>query len=111
MLTGETVYIEDRVKVGETNHKEPLFETSERAVDNVLIAPRSTSDIAEATRPDGVMVAYKLYFPKTFDESLRGKRVKVYGEWFDVIGDPRPWRNPLTPTDWWLTVEVSATNG
>lgn len=111
MFSGETVYVEDRVRVGENDYKEPVYEVSERAVSDVLIAAGPTSDLADPNRPEGASVAYTLYFPKTFDESLRGRRVKVYGEWFDVIGDPRPWRNPSTPTDWWLAAEVSATYG
>lgn len=113
MLTGETVYIEDKVKTGENDYKEPIYETAERPVSGVLIAVGSTSDLADSNRPEGVSVAYTLYFPKTFDasESLRGKRIKVYGDWYEVIGDPKPWLNPMTPTDWNRVVEVSATHG
>lgn len=111
MFQGETVYIEDKVKTGENDYKEPVYEVAERAVSGVLIAVGSTSDLADSNRPEGVSVAYTLYFPKTFGESLRGKRVKVYGEWFDVIGDPRPWITPPPPTGWHMVVEVSATHG
>lgn len=110
-MMGETVYVEDRAQTGANDYREPVFETAERAVDGVLIAVGATGNLADSNRPEGVSVAYTLYFPKTFDEGLRGRRVRVYGEWFDVVGDPKPWRNSMTPTDWWMVAEVSATDG
>ena len=111
MLVGETVYIEDLTQTGLNEYREPVYEATVRPVRGVLIAVGATSDMGDTSRPDGVSVAYTLYFPKTFDESLRGKRVQVYGTWFDVIGDPQPWRNESTPTDWWLVAEVTTTRG
>ena len=43
--------------------------------------------------------------------SVEKARVWVYGEWFDVIGDPRPWLDPEPPGDWNREVEVTATHG
>lgn len=111
MFQGETVYVEDREEVGVNEYREPIYEAAERPVSGVLIAVGRTADMSDGSRPEGVSVAYTLYFPKTFAESLRGRRVKVYGEWFDVIGDPRPWTAPPPPTGWHMAAEVTATHG
>lgn len=109
MMRGETVYVEYKVATGADEYKETEYEVSERPVEGVLVAVGPTSSMVEASRPDGVTVAYTLYFPKPFAERLRGRRVKVRGEWFDVIGDPRPWSSP--PSLWHMAAEVSTTYG
>lgn len=83
---------------------------SAEAVPNVLIAPGATADLDE-TRPEGVEVSYSLYFPKSYSASLKGCRVEVYGERFDVVGDPRPYPAHLTPGDWNTVAEVARTDG
>lgn len=111
-MIGGVVYIENKVQTGEDAHGNPIYEdATPRMVENVLIAVGATSNINDSNRPNGASVAYTLYFPKTFNESLRGKRIRVGGDWFDVIGDPRPWTNPAPPTPWHMEVEVGAVYG
>ena len=83
---------------------------SAETVPNVLVAPGSTDDLDE-TRPEGVEVAYSLYFPKAYAKSLRSCRVEVRGERFEVVGDPRPYPEHLTPGDWNMVAEVRRVDG
>lgn len=86
--------------------------TSE-TVDDVLVAPGATSDL-EASRPEGVSVAYTLHFPKSFTGSLDGCIVTLPAPWagdYRVIGDPRPYIDANTPTRWHTPVEVEAAHG
>lgn len=85
------------------------WESAEK-VGNVLVAPGAASDLDE-TRPNGVEVAYTLYFPKSFEGSLRGCRVKVGGKEFSVVGDPRRYPERLTPGDWNMQAEVARVDG
>lgn len=82
-------------------------------VDDVLVAPGATSDL-EASRPEGVTVAYTLHFPKTFTGSLEGCIVTLPAPWagdYRVIGDPKPYIDANTPTRWHTPVEVEAAHG
>lgn len=82
-------------------------------VDNVLIVPGATSDL-EASRPEGVSVAFTLHFPKTFSGSLECALVELpepYNGTYRVIGNPRPYMDVNTPTQWHMPVEVENVHG
>ena len=81
-------------------------------VGNVLVAPGATADLDE-TRPDGVEVAYTLYFPKGFSGDLRGCLAKVRGEEgaYAFVGDPKRYPDALTPGDWNMQAEVARVDG
>ena len=112
MITGETVEVVSRQKVGTDALNSPVFEwVSEGEVEDVLVAPGSTSDVEGSIRPDGVEVVFSLHWPKADARSLKGKRVKVRGESFAVIGDPRPFTDANTPGRWNRPVQVSEVNG
>ena len=91
-------------------------------LDDVLIVPGDTSDLTGSLRSEGDRTVYTLHFPKGFPgavkgipqeflKSLKGARVRVRGEVFRVIGDPKPYRNNNTPTRWNMPVKVEAVNG
>lgn len=75
-----------------------------------VVCPGATSDM-DATRPEGVTVAYTLHFPKTYSGSLRGCSVEVRGTRYDVVGDPQRTTDAATPGPWNLAVEVTRTDG
>lgn len=101
-------------------------------VDNVLIAPGTAQDLDD-TRPEGVRVALTLHFPKGWASAigatttttttttgpdapvtLRGAKVTLYGAYagtYRVVGDPKPYMDGLTPTQWNMPVEVEAYDG
>lgn len=79
-------------------------------VENVVVRAGATSDL-DTTRPNGVKVAYTLCFPKTYTESLKDCKVKLFDEVYNVIGDPKAYMEENTPTEWNLTCEVEAVNG
>ena len=86
---------------------------SVETVDNVLIAPATTADM-EAARPEGVTVAYTLHFPKTYNGTLEGCMITLPAPWsgdYTVVGDPRPYMDANTPTDWHLQVQVERAHG
>ena len=82
-------------------------------VANVLVSPGATSDL-EASRPEGVTVAYTLHFPKTFTASLCGSIVELPAPWagkYRLIGDQRPYIDANTPTNCHTPVEVERADG
>lgn len=110
LLHGETVTVRTPTyKVDE--NRDVVEEWADETVDNVLVAPGSTSDVDGSARLHGSRAVYTLGFPKTFRGSLRGCRVVVRGDELSVVGDPRPNDPANCPTPWWLTAEVEAVDG
>lgn len=80
-------------------------------VSDVLIAPGDTTDDREDGRPNGITIAYTLYFPKSSNMKLRGAEIVIDGEAFEVVGDPRPYPPELVPGSRNLVVKVVKHDG
>ena len=110
LLTGESVLVlTPAVSYDEYNNEN--IEWQSVTVQNVVVAPATTTDEDDTARPHGTKAKYTLAFPKTFTGSLRGCRVSVRGQEFEVIGDPMPNTAENCPTSWWLKVEVQDVEG
>lgn len=99
-----------RPTVGRDDLGEPVDAGASREEVRCVVCPGATSDM-NATRPEGVTVAYTLHFPKTYAGSLRGCSVEVRGETYDVVGDPQRTTDAATPGPWNLAVEVTRSDG
>lgn len=108
-MVGETVYVETRTAGTPDRFNATTYTYSETQVDNVLVSPGTSQDVSDPNRPEGVVVHYTLYFPKTYTGNLEGLRVKVRGQLYDVIGHPD--RYYPCPTSWDMTVMVGRVNG
>ena len=86
---------------------------TESKVSDVLVQPGVSADL-EASRPEGVTVAFTLHFPKTFGGSLEGCEIELPEPWFGryrVIGNPSRYMRENTPTRWDFPVEVERAYG
>lgn len=110
-MIGETV----TVRTPGAGHTDPFGATisswTERTVADVLVQPGTDADSSDSNRPDGVTVVMTLHFPKTFNQSMRGCKVDVRGDCYDVVGDPQCYTAESTPTRWNYPVEVTRTDG
>lgn len=110
LIQGETVTVVREVASFD-ELGEPAGVTREREdVENVVVAPGATADL-DASRPEGVTVAYSLSFPKTYDGDLRGCKVLVREDECSVVGDPQRYTAANVPGDWDMTVEVTRVDG
>lgn len=110
LIQGESVTV-IRPVIESDELGEPVEGTPEReAVGNIVVAPGATAEL-DASRPNGVTVAFTLCFPKGYGKSLKGCSVEVRGRAYRVVGDPQPYTEANTPGDWNLTVEVERTDG
>lgn len=75
-------------------------------IKNVLIAPGDPMAAIEDGRPYGASIAYDLCIPKGVEVVFRGAIVEIDDEAFDVVGDPRPYPDELTPGGWGMEVKV-----
>lgn len=114
MLNGTTVTVKLPTlwRYDRFNNK-VVDEYSETTIENVLIVPGATSDL-DASRPEGVRVAFTLHFPKTFSGSLEYALVTLpepYGGTYRVIGNPKPYMDANTPTPWHMPAEIEEVHG
>lgn len=111
-MHGEPITIQWREQTDADPFGNPTYTNSEENVDNVLVAQGSQSNSTDSTRPDGVQVAFTLYFPRSWAfKSLKNATVLIDGNPYKVLGNPRPYDGGLTPTAWNLKVECSESEG
>lgn len=113
MIQGASIVVNRPYQAGTDRFNNVVYGMTGADVDDVLIAPGST-ELLDASRPEGVSVAYTLHFPKTYTDSLEGCTVELPAPWtgeYRVIGDPQPYMDENTPTRWNRPVEVEAAHG
>ena len=80
-------------------------EAVSETVPGVVIAPGATADM-EASRPEGVTVAYTLHFPKTYTATLEGCSVTLpapwggTSAWSSTASSPGPMTTAFSPSRW-----------
>lgn len=99
MLRGEAVTVLRPAKTGTDAFNAPVNAWAAERVENVLVAPASTSDLG-TDRPEGDRTEIELHFPRAYASSLRGCKVQWRGHDWLVQGDPQPYAAALTPGDW-----------
>lgn len=114
-MHGVSVNVLAPVKGAKDRFGNPTETFDPSTVHDVLVVPGATEDL-EASRPDGVLVAYTLHFPRSFTDSLEGCEIELPEPWDDgnpyrVIGAPAPYMDANTPTRWHMQVEVEASHG
>lgn len=113
MIKGVQVTVKTVTDNGKDRFGNAVKKETSATVDNVLVVPGATEDL-EASRPEGVSVAYTLHFPKSFSGSLEGALVELPAPWtgtYRVIGAPAPYIDANTPTPWHMPVEVEVAHG
>ena len=113
MISGATVTVYTPYQDGTDRFNNVVYGLTGADVSDVLVVPGAT-DFLEASRPEGVQVAYTLHFPKTFSGSLEGCSVELhdpYSGTYKVVGDPKPYMVENTPTRWNMPVEIEAAHG
>ena len=123
-MMGETVAVLRRTKAGEDAMGEPVWEWEPTTVENVLVRPLSSADLADesdALRPGRAMAGYSLAFPKSYAGGpLRGARVALVERGMDgtaagaagalrIQGEPDVTRP--CPTLWNMTARAVRADG
>lgn len=116
VIRGETVVVRYPTFVGEDDFGNPIPSTPQRVrVDNVLIAPSTTTD-DEAARPFGYVTTLTLHFPKDFEGNLRACEIELpspYPPVVRVVGNPMPYQYGNVPpgVPWSMPVTVEVADG
>ena len=106
-MRGVTIELYNRVQSGLDDFNRPIYRETVEQVDNVLIGEPSTQEIVDELNLSGKTLAYTLAIPKGDSHEWENKRVKFFGEVFEVIGKPTQGLDHLIPLSWNKKVKVS----
>lgn len=105
-LVGQTIRLFDKIQTGTDAFKAPIYQENSIDVENVLICPVSTEDIAEDLQLYGKRAVYELHIPKTDANQWENRIVEFYGQRWQTFGIPLQWMEALTPGPWNRKVKV-----
>lgn len=115
MFSTMPVDVYQQVAAGTDDMNNTLYEWAEPVtVEGCLVQPGSTSDL-NAERPEGDRITLTVHIPKTAQAlSYRGAKLYIgepYTGYYMVVGDPVPYMEGNTPTDWVMPVEARRIDG
>lgn len=112
MLAGQRVTVLTPIRAGTDPGGDPVWQTVEEDVDDVLVQDGAQSNASDSTRPYGVAVDRVAHMPRSWPHrSLRGCRMRIDGVEYTVLGDPVAYDGGITPTRWDLTVDLHDERG
>jgi len=106
MIQGIPVVLHEKVQSGVDDFNQPVFMDSEITVENVLVAPSSSQEIADALEVYGAKATYTLAIPKGDTNVWKDNIVEFFGDKWHVIGIPVKGIDDLIPLGWNTKVTV-----
>ena len=100
MLKGISVVLYEKVKIKKDEFDHPVYEETPVIVENVLVAPISTTEILDAMNLFGKKAVYNIAIPKGDCHSWKDCRVDFFGQSWRVIGFPQQGIEENIPLDW-----------
>ena len=105
-LKGTTVKLYTREKTGVDDFGAPIYDEVAVTVENVLICPASTEDIASDMQLYGKHAVYELHIPKEDANAWEDRTVEFYGKKWRTFGTVLEWMKSLTPGPWNRKIKV-----
>ena len=105
-LRGITIKLYEKTKTGEDVFGKPIYKEEPVEVENVLVAPASTDDIANNTNLSGNKAVYNLGIPKGDAHEWENKTVEFFGKKFKTVGIPLEGIEEMIPLSWNKKVTV-----
>lgn len=106
-MRGITVTLYDRKKTGIDALNNPVYTETPVSVDNVLVAPVSSTEVLDTYNLTGRKAVYQLAIPKgDTHEWTAGKKVSFFGEDWRIVELPQEGIEKLIPLQWNKKVRV-----
>lgn len=106
-MKGITVTLYDRIKTGVDELYHSIYTETPVEVENVLVAPMSSTEVLETYNLTGRKAVYQLGIPKgDTHEWAAGKKVRFFGEDWRIIGMPTLGIEVMIPLSWNTKVQV-----
>ena len=106
MIKGIDVILLEETENGRDALNQPIYETTETTVSNVLVSPASTTEITDSTNLYGKKAVYTLAIPKEDEHDWINKTVKFFGKSWRTFGEPIKGIEELIPLEWNMKVSV-----
>jgi hypothetical protein len=108
MIRGISVILYERHIVGKDEFDHPLYQETPVTVDNVLVAPASTTEILDTLNLTGKKAVYNIAIPKEDDHTWKNCRVDFFDTSWQVIGFPQQGIEENIPLEWNQKWQVAA---
>lgn len=106
-IRGITITLYDVAQTGTDPLNKPIYTETPVAVDNVLVAPVSSTEQLETFNLTGRKAIYQMAIPKgDSHEWTAGKKVRFFDANWRIIGIPTEGIDELIPLDWNKKVQV-----
>lgn len=105
-IKGISVTLVSKIQTGEDAFHDPVYEYYDELVENVLVAPASSTEILDTLNLTGKKIVYNLAIPKGDTHVWEGQLVKFFGETWRVVNIPEKGIDALIPGDWNQKVQV-----
>ena len=99
-IRGIRVVLVNKVKIGTDPLNHPIYEDTEVAVDNVLISPTSSEDMADMQNLTGKKAVYTLAIPKGDTNNWEDCEVRFFDQTWRTIGFPTEGIEEMLPPSW-----------
>ena len=106
MLKGITVTLHNKVLTGTDAFNAPVYTETDIDVENVLVAPVSSTEAQEMLDLTGKKVIYQLAIPKGDNHIWEEQRVTFFGEDWRVVGFVTEGIEDMIPLQWNKKVQV-----
>ena len=106
-MRGITVTLYERTQTGTDELNNPTYTETATSIDNVLVAPVSSTELTEIYNLTGRKAVYQLAIPKgDAHEWTAGHRVDFFGQSWRIIALPEEGIEQLIPLSWNKKVKV-----
>ena len=105
-MRGITITLFDNVEIGQDDFNKPIYEEVPINIDNVLVAPVSSTEVLETLDLTGRRAVYQLGIPKGDTHDWEDKRVQFFGQDWRTIGLPVEGIEDMIPLSWNKKVQV-----
>ena len=106
MLKGITVTLITKTQTGTDPFGAPIYTETETEVENVLVAPTSTTEVLDRLALTGRKAVYTLAIPKGDENTWENQEVRFFGERGRAFGIPEQGIDDLIPLEWNKKVTV-----
>ena len=99
-IKGISVILVEKVKSSEDEFGAIEYEDKKITVDNVLVYPSTTDEVANTTNLTGKTARYTLCIPKSDTHTWIDAEVEFFGRKWRTIGMPQEYISDLVPGQW-----------
>lgn len=100
MIQSITITLYNKTQTGTDPFNKPVYTLTAEPVENVLVAPASSSDVVDETKLDGRTGEYQLAIPKGDTHNWENAIVEFFGHKWQVIGIPEEGIDANIPLIW-----------